>query len=126
MLTSSFFPCHLSLSRSEFGSLLIYFYLCDRTNLFAESKKVFPILSSLSLLFLIAKVCCCLQLCMYYGILNFMKKITLCKMQNEEGLEIISLPASTYFIIPILVVGSGRIKVVSHGDHFLKKEKHSI
>ncbi|KAG5555338.1 hypothetical protein RHGRI_012767 [Rhododendron griersonianum] len=40
---------------SEFGSLLIYFYLCDRTNLFAESKKVFPILSSLSLLFLIAK-----------------------------------------------------------------------
>ncbi|KAF7145324.1 hypothetical protein RHSIM_Rhsim04G0241900 [Rhododendron simsii] len=24
---------------SEFGSLLIYFYLCDRTNLFAESKK---------------------------------------------------------------------------------------
>ncbi|KAI8561886.1 hypothetical protein RHMOL_Rhmol04G0376700 [Rhododendron molle] len=24
---------------SEFGSILIYFYLCDRTNLFAESKK---------------------------------------------------------------------------------------
>ncbi|KAI8003706.1 Protein REDUCED WALL ACETYLATION 2 [Camellia lanceoleosa] len=28
--------------RSEFGVLLIYFYLCDRTILFGESKKVLP------------------------------------------------------------------------------------
>lgn len=26
--------------RSEFGAYLIYFYICDRTNLFGESKKV--------------------------------------------------------------------------------------
>jgi len=29
-----------SFFRSEFGLLLAYFYLCDRTNLFGESTKV--------------------------------------------------------------------------------------
>ncbi|KAL0414850.1 UNVERIFIED_CONTAM: protein REDUCED WALL ACETYLATION 1 [Sesamum radiatum] len=26
--------------QSEFGALLVYFYICDRTNLLGESKKV--------------------------------------------------------------------------------------
>ena len=32
----SFFHCY----RSEFGLLLAYFYLCDRTDFFGSSKKV--------------------------------------------------------------------------------------
>lgn len=32
--------CTLPLSRSEFGALLFYLYICDRTNIFGESKKV--------------------------------------------------------------------------------------
>lgn len=32
--------CHLTISRSEFGVILVYFYICDRTTIFAESKKV--------------------------------------------------------------------------------------
>lgn len=32
--------CTLPLSRSEFGGLLFYLYVCDRTNIFGESKKV--------------------------------------------------------------------------------------
>lgn len=30
------------LCSSEFGALLIYFYICDRTNFLGESKKVVP------------------------------------------------------------------------------------
>uniref|UniRef100_K3YNW4 Cas1p 10 TM acyl transferase domain-containing protein n=1 Tax=Setaria italica TaxID=4555 RepID=K3YNW4_SETIT len=32
--------CRLTISRFEFGIILVYFYICDRTSIFAESKKV--------------------------------------------------------------------------------------
>jgi len=28
------------LCRAEFGIVMVYFYICDRTNIFPESKKV--------------------------------------------------------------------------------------
>lgn len=41
MLKDVYYSLSLTyLYRSEFGGLLIYYYLCDRTDLFGESKKV--------------------------------------------------------------------------------------
>lgn len=32
--------CALIIFSSEFGAYLVYFFICDRTNLLGESKKV--------------------------------------------------------------------------------------
>lgn len=45
--------------RSEFGGILFYYYICDRTNLFADSTKVCDLLFlKLCIKFDLLRLCC--------------------------------------------------------------------